>query len=67
MSEIGVNVELLPLEEEAFEAQVLDEIDFDLAWFGGGAYYLDPDVSSTYYLTRDNWTPNGGNTTHFSK
>jgi len=65
MSEIGVNVELVPLEEEAFEAKVLEDIDFDLAWFGGGAYYLDPDVSSTYYHSA-NWRPVGGNTTRFA-
>ncbi len=64
MAEIGVQVTLTPLDEEAFEARVLDEMDFDLAWFGGGAYGLDPDVSSTYYACA-NWTPNGGNTTHF--
>ncbi|MEZ4498838.1 MAG: ABC transporter substrate-binding protein [Thermomicrobiales bacterium] len=64
MAEIGVKVELMPMEEEAFEAKVLEELDFDLSWFGGGAYYLDPDVSSTYYDSA-NWTPNGGNATHF--
>lgn len=64
MAEIGVQVTLTPLDEEAFEARVLDEMNFDLAWFGGGAYGLDPDVSSTYYACA-NWTPNGGNTTHF--
>jgi peptide/nickel transport system substrate-binding protein len=64
MQEIGVQVTLTPLDEAAFEQRVLEEIDFDLAWFGGGAYGLDPDVSSTYYACA-NWTPNGGNTTHY--
>jgi ABC-type transport system substrate-binding protein len=64
MAEIGVQVTLTPLDEAAFEQRVLEEIDFDLAWFGGGAYGLDPDVSSTYYACT-NWTPNGGNTTHY--
>jgi ABC-type transport system substrate-binding protein len=65
MAEIGVTVELMPMEEAAFEKAVVEDADFDLAWFGGGAYYLDPDVSSVYYATQ-NWTPNGGNTTHYS-
>jgi peptide/nickel transport system substrate-binding protein len=64
MAEIGVQVTLTPLDEAAFEQRVLEEMDFDLAWFGGGAYGLDPDVSSTYYACA-NWTPNGGNTTHY--
>ena len=64
MAEIGVQVTLTPLDESAFEQRVLDDMDFDLAWFGGGAYGLDPDVSSTYYACA-NWTPNGGNTTHY--
>lgn len=64
MAEIGVQVTLTPLDEAAFEQRVLEEMDFDLAWFGGGTYGLDPDVSSTYYACA-NWTPNGGNTTHY--
>jgi ABC-type transport system substrate-binding protein len=64
MQEIGVQVTLTPLDEAAFEQRVLEEMDFDLAWFGGGAYGLDPDVSSTYYACA-NWTPEGGNTTHY--
>ncbi|HYH12658.1 MAG TPA: ABC transporter substrate-binding protein [Thermomicrobiales bacterium] len=64
MAEIGVDVTLTPLDEAAFEKRVLEDMDFDLAWFGGGAYGLDPDVSSTYYAC-ENWTPNGGNTTHY--
>jgi ABC-type transport system substrate-binding protein len=63
--EAGIKLALSPLEEEAFEALVVEDAEFDLAWFGGGAYGLDPDVSSTYYATA-NWTPNGGNTTHYS-
>jgi peptide/nickel transport system substrate-binding protein len=64
-AEIGITVELQSMDEAAFEALVVEDADFDLAWFGGGAYFLDPDVSSTYYATQ-NWTPNGGNTTHYS-
>lgn len=65
LAEVGINIELVPMDEAAFEALVVEEADFDLAWFGGGAYFLDPDVSSAYYATQ-NWTPNGGNTTHYS-
>lgn len=64
MAEIGMEITLTPMEEAAFEKAVIEDMDFDLAWFGGGAYRLDPDVSSSYYACT-NWTPTGGNTTHY--
>jgi ABC-type transport system substrate-binding protein len=64
MDEVGVKIELAPLESAAYLKAVVEEPDFDLAWFGGGSYRLDPDVSSSYY-TCTNWTPQGGNTTHY--
>ena len=65
MADIGIKIELFPQESAAYVKSVVSEPDFDLAWFGGGSYRLDPDVSSTYYLTA-NFTPAGGNTTHYS-
>ena len=65
MDEIGIKIELFPQESAAYVKAVVTEPDFDMAWFGGGSYRLDPDVSSTYYLTV-NFTPAGGNTTHYS-
>ena len=64
MADIGVKIELTPLDSAAYLKAVVEEPDFDLAWFGGGSYRLDPDVSSNYYLST-NFTPAGGNTTHY--
>ncbi|MEA2584075.1 MAG: peptide/nickel transport system substrate-binding protein [Thermomicrobiales bacterium] len=64
LAEVGVKIALAPLESAAYLKKVVDEPDFDLAWFGGGSYRLDPDVSSTYYMCA-NFTPQGGNTTHY--
>lgn len=64
MAEIGIKIELFPQETAAYVNAVVNEPDFDLAWFGGGSYRLDPDVTSNYYLCA-NWTPRGGNTTHY--
>ncbi len=64
MADIGLKIELAPLESAAYLKAVVEEPDFDLAWFGGGSYRLDPDVSSAYYLCA-NFTPTGGNTTHY--
>jgi ABC-type transport system substrate-binding protein len=64
MADVGVKVELMPLDSAAYLKAVVEEPDFDLAWFGGGSYRLDPDVSSNYYLC-SNFTPAGGNTTHY--
>jgi ABC-type transport system substrate-binding protein len=65
MADIGLQIELFPLESAAYLQAVVTEPDFDLAWFGGGSYRLDPDVSSAYYHSA-NFTPNGGNTTHYA-
>jgi peptide/nickel transport system substrate-binding protein len=64
MAEIGIKIQLFPQETAAYVKAVVEEPDFDMAWFGGGSYRLDPDVSSSYYLCA-NFTPNGGNTTHY--
>jgi ABC-type transport system substrate-binding protein len=65
MDDIGITIELAPLETAAYVDKVVTNPDFDLAWFGGGSYRIDPDVSANYYMTV-NFTPNGGNTTHYS-
>lgn len=64
LAEVGITVELAPLESAAYLQAVVTEPDFDMAWFGGGSYGMDPDVSSAYYLCA-NFTPGGGNTTHY--
>ncbi len=65
MADIGLKIDLAPLESAAYVDKVVTNPDFDMAWFGGGSYRIDPDVSANYYMTV-NWTPNGGNTTHYS-
>jgi peptide/nickel transport system substrate-binding protein len=64
MAEIGIKIELFPQESAAYLDSVITNPNFDLAWFGGGSYRLDPDVTSNYYLCA-NFTPGGGNTTHY--
>ncbi len=65
MSDVGIKIDLAPLESAAYVDKVVSNPDFDMAWFGGGSYRLDPDVSANYYMTV-NFTPSGGNTTHYS-
>ncbi|MGH2549270.1 MAG: ABC transporter substrate-binding protein, partial [Thermomicrobiales bacterium] len=65
MADIGIKIELFPQETAAYVKSVVTEPDFDLFWAGGGSYRLDPDVSSSYYMTI-NFTPTGSNTTHYS-
>lgn len=64
LAEVGITIELAPLESSAYLQAVVTEPDFDMAWFGGGSYGMDPDVSSAYYLCAA-FTPGGGNTTHY--
>ncbi|HEY3108889.1 MAG TPA: ABC transporter substrate-binding protein [Chloroflexota bacterium] len=65
LKEVGFELELAPLDSPAYVKKVVSEPDFDLAWFSGGVYGLDPDISSAYYEST-NWTPRGANTTHYS-
>ena len=64
MAEIGIKIELFPQESAAYLDSVITNPNFDLAWFGGGSYRLDPDVTAGYYFCA-NFTPGGGNTTHY--
>jgi peptide/nickel transport system substrate-binding protein len=64
LAEVGIEIELEPLDTPAFVKKVVEEPDFELAWFSGGVYGMDPDVSSSYY-TCANFTPRGANTTHY--
>jgi peptide/nickel transport system substrate-binding protein len=64
LKEVGFNVNLAPLDSPAYIQKVVSEPDFDMAWFSGGVYALDPDISSAYYECA-NWTPRGANTTHY--
>jgi peptide/nickel transport system substrate-binding protein len=64
MAEIGLKIELFPQESAAYLDAVITNPNFDMAWFGGGSYRMDPDVTANYYLC-DRFTPGGGNTTHY--
>jgi peptide/nickel transport system substrate-binding protein len=64
LAEVGLQIELEPLDTPAFVKKVVEEPDFELAWFSGGVYGMDPDVSAVYY-TCSNFTPQGANTTHY--
>lgn len=64
LKEVGFNLDLAPLDSPAYIKKVVTEPDYDMAWFSGGIYALDPDISSAYYECA-NWTPRGANTTHY--
>lgn len=64
LRDVGIEIELAPFDSPAYIQKVVDEPDFDLAWFSGGVYAMDPDVSAAYYEC-NNWTPQGANTTHY--
>jgi peptide/nickel transport system substrate-binding protein len=64
LKEVGIDVVLSPLDPPAYIKKIVDEADYDMGWFSGGVYAMDPNVSSIYYEC-DNWTPRGANTTHY--
>ena len=65
LRQIGLKVEILQVDAAELNRRYIQEFDFDIFYNGGGVFRADPNVSGTYFLTR-NFTPNGGNASHYS-
>ncbi len=65
LRQIGLNVEILQVDAAELNRRYIQEFDFDIFYNGGGVFRADPSISGTYFLTR-NFTPNGGNASHYS-
>jgi peptide/nickel transport system substrate-binding protein len=60
--EVGIKLKLTPMDNPAYLKR--DEAgDYELAWFGGGSYALDPDIANVYY---NNATKKDSNTRYGS-
>jgi ABC-type transport system substrate-binding protein len=62
---VGFNIELLQVDVPELIRRYVDETDFDLFYNAGGVFRADPSISATYFATA-NFTPNGGNGSHYS-
>ncbi|MEA2528277.1 MAG: peptide/nickel transport system substrate-binding protein [Thermomicrobiales bacterium] len=65
LRQAGFKVDVLQVDLAEFLRRYIDDNDFDLTYNGGGVFRADPSISGTYFLTR-NFTPNGGNGSHYS-
>jgi peptide/nickel transport system substrate-binding protein len=63
--EVGFNIEILNVDVAELIRRYVDETDFDLFYNAGGVFRADPSISATYFHTA-NFTPGGGNGSHYS-
>jgi peptide/nickel transport system substrate-binding protein len=65
MNQVGFNISILQVDVAELLRRYIDENDFDLFYNAGGVFRADPSISGTYFDTA-NFTPNGGNGSHYS-
>jgi peptide/nickel transport system substrate-binding protein len=65
LREAGMDVSLRLIEAAELRRRYVDGTDFDLFLFGGGLYRAEPSLTGIYYYKK-NFTPAGGNGTHYS-
>ncbi len=65
LKDVGIEVELQPLESAEYSRRRSVDHVFDAALVGGGVFRQDPNVSSKYFETK-NFVPSGANYSHFS-
>lgn len=64
-NQVGFNAEILQVDVPELIRRYVDETDFDMFYNAGGVFRADPSISGTYFDTA-NFTPNGGNGSHYS-
>lgn len=64
-NDVGIQVELQPLESAEYSRRRSVDHVFDAALVGGGVFRQDPNVSSKYFETA-NFVPSGANYSHYS-
>jgi peptide/nickel transport system substrate-binding protein len=65
LNDVGFNIEILQVDGAELIRRYVDETDFDLFYNAGGVFRADPSISATYFHTA-NFTPGGGNGSHYS-
>lgn len=62
---VGIQAEILQVDVAELNRRYITENDFDVFYNAGGVFRADPSISGNYFLTR-NFTPAGGNGSHYS-
>jgi peptide/nickel transport system substrate-binding protein len=65
LRQVGFKIEILNVEVAELNERYIQKTDFDLFYNAGGVFRADPGISGSYFLTR-NFTPAGGNGSHYS-
>lgn len=65
MKQVGFNISILQVDVAELLRRYIDDNDFDLFYNAGGVFRADPSISGTYFDTA-NFTPGGGNGSHYS-
>lgn len=65
LNDVGFKIEILQVDNAELIRRYVDETDFDLFYNAGGVFRADPSISATYFDSA-NFTPGGGNGSHYS-
>jgi peptide/nickel transport system substrate-binding protein len=65
LQDVGIKAEIDPVDAATLNDRYIKNNDFDLFYNAGGVFRADPSISGSYFLTR-NFTPAGGNGSHYS-
>lgn len=65
LKQAGINMKLLNIDSAELARRVIQGNDYEVMYGGGGVFRADPSISATYFLTQ-NFTPGGGNYSHYT-
>lgn len=65
LNQIGIKAEIFQVDVAELNQRYTGTGDFDVFYNSGGVFRADPSISGSYFLTQD-FTPNGGNASHYS-
>jgi peptide/nickel transport system substrate-binding protein len=65
LSQVGFKPEILQVDVPELIRRYVDENDFDILYNAGGVFRADPSISGNYFDSV-NFTPSGGNGSHYS-
>ena len=65
LKQVGITLNILNIDSAELARRVIQGNDYEIMYGGGGVFRADPSISATYFLTQ-NFTPGGGNYSHYS-
>jgi ABC-type transport system substrate-binding protein len=65
LNQVGFNISILQVDTAELLRRYIDDNDFDLFYNAGGVFRADPSISGNYFDSV-NFTPNGGNGSHYA-